>query len=192
MTITSPDQHTTVVGPPLPPVPFAGTNQPGIYQVTQQVRGQVLNGAFTVNLFNSTQSELAPARALPVANSSNFTTATMGLSHQLREIWPWIAALLLLVLCAEWWLFSSSYRVQKCAVAQQDRQAQRNATARRDILASPPPQNTLAARLQHQLQERYRLVKKRSRRLARKHLPHTAKQTGSKTQITKGDKHANL
>src|ERR1019366_839392 len=105
-TITSPDQQTTTVAPPFPIIPFARTDEIGIYQVTQRVHGQLLHGAFTVNLFNPLQSNLTPATTLPILRSSNFTPNGNGVARELREIWPWIAALLLLILCAEWWLFS--------------------------------------------------------------------------------------
>ncbi len=115
VTVSSPDQQTTTVGPPFPVIPFARTNSVGIYQVTQRVHGQFLHGAFTVNLFDPLQSRLAPARTLPVLNSSNFTPNGNGVSRELREIWPWIAVLLLLILSVEWWLFSRSYQAQKPA-----------------------------------------------------------------------------
>jgi Ca-activated chloride channel family protein len=112
VTITGPDQHTTTVGPPFPVIPYAQANDVGVYQVSQRVHGQILNGAFTVNLFDPNQSNLAPARTIPVTHSTTITTNSSNVSHQLREIWPWIAAFLLLILCAEWWLFSRNYRVQ--------------------------------------------------------------------------------
>ena len=115
VTITSPDQHTTTVAPPFPIIPFTSTNTVGIYQVTQRVHGQFLQGAFTVNLFNPLQSSLAPARTLPVLRSNDFTPNGNGVSREVREIWPWIATLLLLILCAEWWLFSRAYQAQKPA-----------------------------------------------------------------------------
>jgi hypothetical protein len=110
--ITDPNHQTTTVGPPFPVQPDAQTNQIGLYQVTQHVRGQNLVGAFTVNLFNPGQSNLAPAAQLPIAHSTDFSTGNSVVTHQLREIWPWIAALLLLILCAEWWLFSRPYQAQ--------------------------------------------------------------------------------
>jgi hypothetical protein len=110
VTIVGPDQHSTLVGPPI--TPYTQTNQTGIYQVTEQVRGQNLQGAFVVNLFNPNQSKLAPAGGLPVLRSSNFTNNDPVVSHELREIWPWVAGALLLILCVEWWLFSRSYRQQ--------------------------------------------------------------------------------
>ncbi|GCF08886.1 vWA domain-containing protein [Dictyobacter arantiisoli] len=118
ITITGPDQQTVKVGPPFPVTPYAHTNNVGVYQVSQRVHGQILNGAFTVNLFNANQSNLPPAHALPVNNSTNITGNKNVISRQLREIWPWIAAILLLVLCVEWWLFSHNYRPQQATGGQ--------------------------------------------------------------------------
>jgi Ca-activated chloride channel homolog len=130
-TITSPEQQTTTVAPPFPVIPFARTNEIGIYQVTQHVHGQFLHGAFTVNLFNPSQSNLTPATTLPVLRSSNFTPNGNGVARELREIWPWIAALLLLTLCVEWWLFSRGYQVQKSARQKQGTPGQRSNTNKR-------------------------------------------------------------
>ncbi|GLV59430.1 hypothetical protein KDH_62570 [Dictyobacter sp. S3.2.2.5] len=113
VTVTGPDQQAVTVGPPFPVTPYARTNSVGIYQVSQRVHGQVLNGTFTVNLFNPNQSQLAPAKTIPVAHSTNVAGNKNTISRQLREIWPWIAALLLLILCAEWWLFSRNYQPQQ-------------------------------------------------------------------------------
>jgi Ca-activated chloride channel homolog len=121
VTITSPNHQSTQVGPPFPVQPDAQTDQIGLYQVTQRVRGQALSGAFTVNLFNANQSNLTPASQLPIAHSSSFSAGSGVVTHQLREIWPWIAALLLLILCAEWWLFSRPYQAQHVQTPQPTR-----------------------------------------------------------------------
>ena len=110
--ITPPNAAPVTVAPPFPVIPFSQTNTIGLYQVTQDVHGQQHNGAFTVNLFDPQQSQLAPASQLPVANSSDFSSGNNSIPRELREIWPWIAAFFLLVLCLEWWLFSRGYRPQ--------------------------------------------------------------------------------
>ena len=115
VTITSPAKQSTVVGPPFPVLPYNNTNQIGIYSVTQKVNGQDLNGAFAINLFNPSQSQLAPAQQLPVAHSSSFTGNSNNVPRELREIWHWVAAFLLLVLCFEWWLFSRNYQQQSAS-----------------------------------------------------------------------------
>ncbi len=116
ITITGPGQQPVTVAPPFPVTAFNQTDTPGIYDVTQYsagTGGQVRHGAFVVNLFDPLQSRLAPIDLLPIAHSVAFTTNGPGIPRVLREVWPWIAALLLLVLCAEWWLFSRSYTLSR-------------------------------------------------------------------------------
>ena len=111
ITITGPDQQTVPVAPPFPVTAFHTTDKIGIYSVTQLTQKQELHGAFAVNLFDPLQSRLTPSARLPIAQSTLFDTGSPAIPHVLREIWPWIAAFLLLVLCAEWWLFSRSYTI---------------------------------------------------------------------------------
>ena len=170
ITITSPDGKSVQVGPPV--TPYSNTNQVGIYQVSQHVRGQTLNGAFTVNLFDPQQSNLTPAPALPVVNSTNFAPGSATVSHELREIWPWIAALLLLILCAEWWLFSRSYQPQGAT------------SERRHTTGAAKSSSSQFARWQQQLTERYQYLRRQMVRTTRK----------AKNRLTrrKGEKHANV
>jgi hypothetical protein len=116
VTITAPGQKAVAVAPPFPATAFAQTDATGIYLVAQRVQGQERDGAFAVNLFDPSQSRLAPANALPIAHSTDFTSGGTAIPRVLREIWPWIAAFFLLVLCAEWWLFSRGY-ARKSAVS---------------------------------------------------------------------------
>ncbi len=100
------------LAPPFPAAIFDQTDTPGIYQVTQDTPGQQRQGAFVVNLFDPSQSNLAPADQLLVVHSVAFGAngqAGQSVPLELRELWPWIAALLLLVLCIEWWLFSRGH-----------------------------------------------------------------------------------
>ncbi len=160
VTITNPEQQTTTVGPPFPTNPYTATNTVGLYQVTQHVRNQTLNGAFTVNLFNATQSHLAPAKALPVLHSTTVTGAGNGISRQLREIWPWIAAILLLILCAEWWLFSRTYR--------QAQGAQRHGPTISTRAGKKTRTQLWLTTLQEQAQARYTTLKKRTVKATRR------------------------
>jgi hypothetical protein len=152
----------------------------GIYQVTERVRGVDLQGAFTINLFDATQSQLAPAKALPILHSTNFTPTGNNVSRELREIWPWIAAFLLLILCFEWWLFSSSYRHQTPPAKS------RQGSDQRGFASGRRKRNTFTANIQDQLQERYRVARKRFLKVTR--------QTRSKLmrQTSKGDRNANI
>jgi len=100
------------LAPPFPAAIFDQTDTPGIYIVTQDTPVQQRQGAFVVNLFDPSQSNLAPADQLPVVHSLAFGAsgqAGQSVPLELRELWPWIAALLLLVLCIEWWLFSRGH-----------------------------------------------------------------------------------
>ncbi len=160
VTITSPDSQVSTVGPPFPVLPYDRTNQLGIYQVTQRVHGQLLTGAFTVNLFDPTQSQLAPAKTLPILRSSDFTPNGNAVSRQLREIWPWIAALLLLVLCAEWWLFSRGYRLQKAPARELTGREIPGLRRTQGASSSPGTKNTFTAGVEGMLQERYSLARK--------------------------------
>jgi Ca-activated chloride channel family protein len=171
VTITGPDQQATTVGPPFPVIPYTKTNDVGIYQVTQHVHGQKLNGAFTVNLFSPIQSQLAPAKSLPINHSVNVATNPTLVSHQLREIWPWIAAILLLILCAEWYLFSRNYRPQSATQQRKSNSTSRDATR---IRKRRPKHHRLASPFQRldpaldALRKRTQKIKKRLRMKGKK------------------------
>lgn len=169
VTITSPDQQSVTVGPPFPVTPYDKTNQLGMYQVTQHIQGQLRSGAFTVNLFDPAQSRLAPANGLPVTHSSNFTGSSNPIPRELREIWPWIAALLLLILCAEWWLFSRSYQ----------QQATSHSTPRSDGKAQSMSSHRLLG-WQAQVEDRYRLEMRRLNKLLKRAKKSLARQTGGR------------
>jgi Ca-activated chloride channel family protein len=178
VTITTPGQQVVQVGPPI--TPFSATDQVGLYQVNQLVRGQKLSGAFTINLFDPSQSNLAPAATLPILHSTDFTTTGTTSSHELREIWPWIAALLLLVLCIEWWLFSRSYQTSG-----------HGSEAHKGLLGTKRggPQNALNRSLQSavdRLAENYRLLRKRITKVSKRTRKKFARQKA------KGNTRANI
>lgn len=105
------------LAPPFPAAVYNATDTPGIYTVTQDTAGQLRQGAFVVNLFDPLQSNLAPADRLPVVHSTAFASGqgSQSVPLELRELWPWLAALLLLILCAEWWLFSRGHVIKSNA-----------------------------------------------------------------------------
>ncbi|TMD62334.1 MAG: VWA domain-containing protein [Chloroflexi bacterium] len=174
VTITAPNQQAVTVAPPFPAAPFAQTNTIGIYQVVQQVHGQVKRGAFAVNLFDPQQSRLAPASRLPVAHSSDFSPGNNAVPRVLREIWPWIAALLLLILCLEWWLFSRSYRQQgsaapdvsksKAAYSSSSRPGRGVTRNTRDTRNTP----RFIGDVQEQLEHSYRVARRRLAKITRR------------------------
>jgi len=195
VTVSSPGKQSTVVGPPFPVLPYNNTNQIGIYSVIQRVHGQDLNGAFAINLFNPSQSQLAPAPQLPVAHSSSFTSNPNNVPRELREIWPWIAAFLLLILCFEWWLFSRTYQQQL---------ANRQRIRRQPTLLDKLSITTLMTRvnknkdykkfrkrLTKMLNRRNNTVKKRSATVTSSSAP-SKNQPSSDSRSKKGDRHVNV
>ena len=144
------------------------TNTIGIYQVVQQVHGQVKRGAFAVNLFDPQQSRLAPASQLLVAHSSDFSPGNNAVPRVLREIWPWIAALLLLILCMEWWLFSRGYRQQGSAATAASKSKGGNSSSsrpRRGVTRNTPG---LIGDVQERLEHSYRAARKRLAKITRR------------------------
>jgi hypothetical protein len=156
--ITAPGAKTVAVAPPFPATAFAQTDATGIYVVAQRVQGQERDGAFVVNLFDPSQSRLAPANALPVVHSTDFTTGGVAVPRVLREIWPWIAAFFLLVLCAEWWLFSRGYaRKGATAGTGQGRRYVQRGNGRSQM----PERAGMFGRVQDAIEVRYRDTRRR-------------------------------
>ncbi|MGZ3625540.1 MAG: vWA domain-containing protein [Ktedonobacteraceae bacterium] len=154
ISITEPDQQIVTVAPPFPVATFNNTDKTGIYSVTQITQKQELHGAFAVNLFDPLQSRLTPSARLPIAQSTLFDAGSPAVPHVLREIWPWIAALLLLVLCAEWWLFSRSYTKHSIQGLKRTNPLQQARPG------NHPSQHTVFATLQNQAETRWRDVRK--------------------------------
>jgi hypothetical protein len=171
ITITGPDQQTLTVAPPFPVTAFDNTDTIGIYSVTQFTQNHELHGAFAVNLFDPLQSRLTPSANLPIAQSLPFDSASPAIPHVLREIWPWIAAMLLLVLCAEWWLFSRSYTKRSVSNLKRPNPLQQSRSA------NHPPQSAVIAMLQNQVETQLRAVRKRITR-ARKRLKNKQQSKG--------------
>lgn len=180
VTITTPAQQQVTLAPPFPVTAFANTNRTGVYQVTQHVHGQNRYGAFVVNMFDPVQSRLAPSAQLPVAHSADFTAGSAGVPRVLREVWPWIAAFLLLVLCAEWWLFIRGYQAQGTS------SAQRLATTRAGLRGQPARPTGAFATLRSEVETCYQGVVKQVSRAARR-----ARRKGARPQL-KGGRRAKL
>jgi hypothetical protein len=168
--ITGPDKQTTTVGPPFPVTPYIKTNTIGLYHVTQTVHGHTLDGAFAINLFDAGQSRLEPARSLPIVHSTNMTSGSSVAPRQLREIWPWIAAFLLLVLCVEWWLFSRNYTVQTSLFRRADFHKQ----AHGKFLERTSVPNAWVRTIQDRMQKWYTMIRKRMRKAVKRVMKHVA------------------
>ncbi len=163
VTITGPGQQPVTVAPPFPATTFNQTDKTGIYSVIQHVQNQNRYGAFVINLFDPVQSRLAPAAQLPIARSTPFDSGGPAVPRVLREIWPWIAAFLLLVLCTEWWLFSRSYSIRRAPMSVISQTG--SATYRVGTVNRAP---TAFTAIQNQLETRYRTVIKRVTKTAKR------------------------
>lgn len=162
ITITGPGEQSVTVAPPFPVTAFHQTEKIGIYSVTQYTQNQELHGAFTINLFDPLQSHLTPAAQLPIAQSIPFDSGSPAIPRVLREIWPWIAAFLLLVLCAEWWLFSRSYTIRGVSNLERPNPLQQSRPASR------PQQHSVIATLQNQVETQFKVVQKRITRVRKR------------------------
>ncbi|MCC6188951.1 MAG: hypothetical protein IT318_07945, partial [Anaerolineales bacterium] len=60
-------------------------------------------GAFAVNLFEPSESDIRPAASIRIGRS-DVAAAPRAAQGQL-ETWPWLAGLAFLLLLLEWWLY---------------------------------------------------------------------------------------
>ena len=86
---------------------FADTAQPGIYAV-QTPRGR---GYFAVNFLDARESDTTLQPNLQFANANAQTQTAQGLSQ--RELWNILAALALVLLTIEWWVYQRGLRTRK-------------------------------------------------------------------------------
>lgn len=81
---------------------FVSTNEIGTYSVAWND----ITGSFAVNFFNSLESEIEPNPQLVIGEQiegkSNIFTSN---SLSQREFWRWIAALAIVMLFVEWWIY---------------------------------------------------------------------------------------
>lgn len=82
---------------------FSETDALGLYNVVlRDGAGDRPAGSFAVNLFSPTESAITPQASIRVGQVE-VETAVAGDVGQ-RELWPWLVALALIVLVAEWWV----------------------------------------------------------------------------------------
>jgi Ca-activated chloride channel homolog len=83
---------------------FGETEEPGLYRVVLRARGgERPAGRFAVNLFQPGESRLLPASSLRLGQTT-VEQPENGENVGQRELWPWLAALAVLVLFVEWWV----------------------------------------------------------------------------------------
>jgi Ca-activated chloride channel homolog len=86
------------------PVVFSETDEPGLYRVVLRTSGgERPAGRFAVNLFQPGESRLLPAPSLRLGQTT-VEQPENGENVGQHELWPWLAALAVLVLFVEWWV----------------------------------------------------------------------------------------
>lgn len=107
--ITRPDGESVRLSPQGSEAIFADTLRPGLYTVELTRNGvPVKTDRFAVNLFDETESQIAPQDSLVVGTTTISPNAREDTGR--REFWPWVAGLGLAVLVVEWWLYHRSLR----------------------------------------------------------------------------------
>lgn len=81
---------------------FAQTQEPGVYQL-QSNNNEGVRGAFAVNFSNPSESDITPNPSLQIGSTPTPTDNRPQLTQ--REFWGLMAALALLLLIAEWWVY---------------------------------------------------------------------------------------
>ncbi|HET9495136.1 MAG TPA: BatA and WFA domain-containing protein [Chloroflexia bacterium] len=105
-------------------VAFGDTAEAGVYYVTQYAGEKIAaQEAFTVNLFARDET-VTPPNASPGLPPGRAITEEAPATER-REIWPWVAALGLLLLMAEW-LYSQRIVVRRALIERRARRALQN------------------------------------------------------------------
>jgi Ca-activated chloride channel homolog len=82
---------------------FTQAAAPGFYTVTYPDHAEMGTDAFAVNLFSPDESTILPRGTLQIGQTAVAPTTPAAIGQ--RELWPWAAALALIVLLLEWWLY---------------------------------------------------------------------------------------
>jgi hypothetical protein len=82
---------------------YADTELLGVYHVYEGA-SRTVTQQFTVNLFDSRESDLTPRADIELGYRQ--VAATAGLQPTRKELWKWILLLALLVLVAEWYIYN--------------------------------------------------------------------------------------
>lgn len=101
--IASPSNKAYPLLPSAATLTFTETGETGYYAVNFISKDTSKVAYFAVNLFDPSESDIRPRESLQIGRA----TVTPAASNQigLRELWPWLAALALLVLLVEWQVY---------------------------------------------------------------------------------------
>src|SRR5574341_863209 len=92
---------------------FTATDQLGIYRVELLAGEQPqISGSFAVNLFSPEESRIAPRDTIHIGQSE-VNPGQTDEQYGEREFWPWLAAVALAVLLAEWWVYHRGSTLQR-------------------------------------------------------------------------------
>ena len=107
--ITRPDGEKITLRPEASETVFVDTLQPGLYRVDLRKDGETFKSeSFAVNLFDPAESQIAPRDSVTVGTMTLASDARAETGR--REFWPWVAAIGLAVLVAEWWVYHRTLR----------------------------------------------------------------------------------
>jgi hypothetical protein len=107
--IASPSNQVFTLRPAGGDVVFKDTQELGAYGVTLFSGDQQLIDYFAVNLFDPAESNIRPADSILVGQSQ--ITSAPADETGWQEWWPWLAALALLILLIEWWVYHGRKRL---------------------------------------------------------------------------------
>ncbi len=103
--ITRPDGSTRSYPVGDGPLTYTEADQTGIYRVDLRgAGGDASTAYFAVNLFSPEESQIRPADTIFLGEGEVAGSESDDEFGQ-RELWPWLAALVFLVLLVEWWVF---------------------------------------------------------------------------------------
>jgi Ca-activated chloride channel homolog len=109
--IASPTNQIYTVRPVEGSVIFKDTQELGAYAVTSISGDQQTVDYFAVNLFDPSESDIRPVEAIQIGQS--LIAAAQASETGWQEWWPWLAALALLILLIEWWVYHGRQRIKR-------------------------------------------------------------------------------
>jgi hypothetical protein len=101
--IASPSNQAYTLLPSAAALTFTQTDETGYYAVNFISKGGSQVEYFAVNLFDPAESDIRPRATLQIGSVTVASAATDQIG--LRELWPWLAGLALLVLLVEWQVY---------------------------------------------------------------------------------------